>query len=42
MATLNREMIRRVVNTSEMVGDDERCKIVVYSGWGGGSFQVNQ
>ena len=28
MATLNQEMIRRMVNTSEMVGEEERCEIV--------------
>ena len=28
MATLNQEMIRRMVDTSENVGDEERCEIV--------------
>ena len=28
MATLNQEMIRRMINTSERAGDDERCEIV--------------
>ena len=28
MATLNQEMIRRMVNPSERVGDEDRCEIV--------------